>query len=85
MSLPKEMAIHSSIIAWKVPWTEEHGRLKSMGSQRVGHDWVTSLSFTFKKNTGNEIQKWLHLNLHIFYINNIVLICFKSLLHYQFG
>ena len=37
-SLEKEMAIHSSTIAWKIPWTEEPGRLQSMGSQRVGHD-----------------------------------------------
>ena len=36
--LEKEMAIHSSTIAWKIPWTEEPGRLQSMGSQRVGHD-----------------------------------------------
>ena len=36
--LEKEMATHSSILAWKIPWMEEHGRLKSMGSQRVGHD-----------------------------------------------
>ena len=36
--LEKEMAIHSSILAWKIPWTEELGRLQSMGSQRVGHD-----------------------------------------------
>ena len=36
--LEKEMAIHSSIIAWKIPRTEEPGRLQSMGSQRVGHD-----------------------------------------------
>ena len=36
--LQKEMAIHSSIIAWKIAWTEELGRLQSMGSQRVGHD-----------------------------------------------
>ena len=36
--LKKEMAIHSSTIAWKIPWTEELGRLQSMGSQRVGHD-----------------------------------------------
>ena len=36
--LEKEMAIHSSAIAWKIPWTEEPGRLQSMGSQRVGHD-----------------------------------------------
>ena len=37
-TLEKEMAIHSSILAWKIPWMEEHGRLQSMGSQRVGHD-----------------------------------------------
>ena len=36
--LEKEMAIHSSPIAWRIPWTEEPGRLQSMGSQRVGHD-----------------------------------------------
>ena len=36
--LEKEMAIHSRTIAWKIPWTEEPGRLQSMGSQRVGHD-----------------------------------------------
>ena len=36
--LEKEMAIHFSTIAWKIPWTEEPGRLQSMGSQRVGHD-----------------------------------------------
>ena len=36
--LEKEIAIHSSTIAWKIPGTEEPGRLQSMGSQRVGHD-----------------------------------------------
>ena len=36
--LEKEMAIHSSTIAWKIPWREESGRRQSMGSQRVGHD-----------------------------------------------
>ena len=36
---------HSSILAWKIPWTEEHGRLQPMGSQRVRHDWATSFSF----------------------------------------
>ena len=41
--LEKEMAIHSRTIAWKIPWTEEPGRLQSMGSQRVGHDGATSL------------------------------------------
>ena len=36
--LEKEMATHSSTLAWEIPWTEEPGRLQSMGSQRVGHD-----------------------------------------------
>ena len=36
--LEKEMAIHSSILGWKIPWTEEPGGLQSMGSQRVRHD-----------------------------------------------
>jgi len=36
--LEKEIAIHSSILAWKIPWTEEPGRLQSMESRRVGHD-----------------------------------------------
>ena len=36
--LEKEMATHSSILAWKIPWTEETGKLQSMGLQRVGHD-----------------------------------------------
>ena len=40
------MAPHSSILAWKIPWTEEPGRLQSMGSQRVRHDRVTSFHFT---------------------------------------
>ena len=36
--LEKEMATHSGTLAWEIPWTEEPGRLQSMGSQRVGHD-----------------------------------------------
>ena len=43
--LEKEMAIHSSILAWRIPWTEEPGGLQSTGSQRVGHYWATSLHF----------------------------------------
>ena len=42
--LEKEMATHSSVLAWKIPWAEEPGRLQSMGSQRVRHNWETSLS-----------------------------------------
>ena len=39
----KEMATHSSILAWEIQWMEEPGKLQSTGSQRVGHDWATSL------------------------------------------
>ena len=46
--LEKAMTPHSSTLAWKIPWTEEPGRLQSMGSLRVGHNWATSLwLFTF--------------------------------------
>ena len=41
--LEKEMATHSSTLAWRIPWREEPGRLQSMGSQRVRHDWATPL------------------------------------------
>ena len=44
--LEKEMATHSSTLAWKIPWTEEPGSLQSMGSQRVRHDRATSLSLS---------------------------------------
>ena len=47
--LEKEMATHSGILAWRIPWTEEPGGLQFPGSQRVGHGWVTN-SFTFKEN-----------------------------------
>ena len=40
----KEMATHSSILSWKIPWTKEPGRLQSMGLQRVGHDCATELN-----------------------------------------
>ena len=50
----KAMATHSSTFAWKIPWTEGPGRLQSMGSLGVGHDWATSLSlFTFMQGEGN--------------------------------
>ena len=45
--LEKEMVTHSSILAWRIPWMDKPGRLQSTGSQRVGHDWATSLSLSF--------------------------------------
>ena len=46
-NLEKEMAMHSSALVWKIPRTEETGRLQFTGSQRVRHDWATSLSLLF--------------------------------------
>ena len=42
--LEKEMATHSSILSWRIPWTEEPGGLQSTGLQRVGHDWASDLT-----------------------------------------
>ena len=53
------MATHSSTLAWKIPQTEEPGRLQSMGSQRDGHDWATSLSISLScigEGNGNPLQ-----------------------------
>ena len=49
------MATHSSILAWRIPWTEEPGGLQSMGSQRVGYDWATD-TLTFHKRIN--LEKW---------------------------
>ena len=43
--MEKATAPHSSILAWKIPWMEEPGGRQSMGSQRVGHDWMTKLNY----------------------------------------
>ena len=44
--LEKEKATHSGTLVWKTPWTEKPGRLQSIGSQKIGHDWATSLSLS---------------------------------------
>ena len=69
-ALEKEMATYSNTLAWQIPWTEEPGRLQLMGSQRVGHDWATSLSslsfsILWQKNYHphfrDEKPKWSHM------------------------
>ena len=55
------MDTHPSILAWRIPWTEELGRLQSMGSQRVRHDWVTSqLHLQLQQQNQNEIWVCIH-------------------------
>ena len=57
--LEKEIATHSSILAWRITWTEEADGLQSMGSQRVRHDWVTSLSLSVSASfLPMNIQDW---------------------------
>ena len=59
--LEKEMATHSSTLAWKIPWTEEPGKLQPMGLQRVGHDWAASLSLWMNAYDGK--NEWVaHVN-----------------------
>ena len=61
----KEIATHSSTLAWKIPWMEKPGRLQSMESQRVGHDWATSLSL---HSVWGMVMKWdiaSHMKIHI--------------------
>ena len=50
--LEEEMTSHSSILAWRIPWTEEPGGLQSMGSQRAGHDWGTEHTDPCARPTG---------------------------------
>ena len=51
--LEESMATHSSILAWRIPWTEETGGLQSMGSQRVGHSWATHTSLLPQEGKGD--------------------------------
>ena len=67
--LEKEMATHSSILAWRIPWMEEPGGLQSTGSQRVGHDWATSLHFRFLCMLSQNLLKGF-LNLFIFLLRS---------------
>ena len=54
----KETATHSSILAWKISWTEKRGGLQFMGSQRVGHDWVTFFYFCPQEEAWVWVKLW---------------------------
>ena len=79
--LEEGMTTHSSILAWRIPWTEEPGGLQSMGSHRVRHWWV---AFTFA-------LIWLHTHIHTLWFENvhiklitaytIILLCYFNVLH----
>ena len=60
--LEKGMATHFSILAWRIPWTEDPGELQSMGSQRVRHDWVTNtFAFIHRKKI---LRRYSHRKKH---------------------
>ena len=54
-ALEKEMATHSSVLAWRIPWTEKPGRLQSMGSHRVGHNWSDLAAWLVKILSVNKV------------------------------
>ena len=54
------MATHSSILAWRIPWTEEPGRLQCMGLQRVGHNWATNAFNTFTSQWRRPVSSWIY-------------------------
>ena len=56
--LEKGTAIHSSILAWTIPWAEKPGGLQSMGSQRVGQDWASNMHIYQKGMAGDKLGVW---------------------------
>ena len=83
--LEKEMATHSSIPAWRIRWTEEPGELQSTGSQRVGHDWATSLSLNKPYWPKNHINNSKVNRVILRFLKNFVLLMhfFPSLIRFN--
>ena len=71
--LEKEMATHSSTLAWKIPWTEESGRPQSMGSQRVGHDGDFTQSINNVVRVSGEHRRDLAVHTHAFILSQTLL------------
>ena len=80
--LEKAMAPHSSTLAWKIPWTEEPGRLQSMGSLRVGYDWATSLHPSHVHSSTLNSSFSEHFKL--FYNSLPFIFCFLCLMLFYF-
>ena len=74
--LEKEMATHSRILAWKIPWTEEPGGLQSIGLQRIGHDWATSL-YHYKWKIESEFNNYWAYIQHKSFSNYALYIFWK--------
>ena len=77
--LEKKMATHFSILAWRIPWTEELGGLQSMGSQRVGHDWANNTLTQYchlREKAGSSIYWFMKLKQNFVSTRNV---SYKSL------
>ena len=67
----EDMATHSSILAWRIPWTEEHGGLQSIGSQRVRHDFSDWARMQVNNTIMNIIRVWCYSLMRIFCLEQI--------------
>ena len=72
-SLQKEMATHSNILAWKIPWTEELGRLQYMGLQRVRHDWARGIM-----NIYTYLDVYFHIYIYLYICTFIYILYFTK-------
>ena len=79
--LEEDMAPHSSILAWEIPWTEQPGGLRSLGSQRVGHDWGTELAIAFSHIFLRD-HTWI-LNFHFTLLLHILFLYYTYLVFYE--
>ena len=79
--LEKGMATHSSVLAWRIPWTEEPGRLQSLGLQTVRHDWATN-TFHFKKSWSMPISQISS----VFFCRSLISLAltFRSMTYFEF-
>ena len=67
-ALEKEMATHSSILAWRILWTEDPGGLPSMGSHRVGHDWATELNWRVVQHEWSKGQNGKIITANLYWV-----------------
>ena len=81
-ALEEGMAIHSPILAWRIPWTDEPGRIQSMGSQRAGHDWATEHNVEPKHQSDQHNQAGANDFQHLIWI---FLVCPLSPAWYNIG
>ena len=83
--LEKEMAIHSSVLAWRIPWMEKSGGLQSMGSHRVGHDWsdvvVVVVVYNLVANTSKGVVFLLPSDAYVRSFLYLLYTLIKTLLH----